>query len=207
MCKLKKERLKRGYSSEKSDSSTYIRLTLNKLRSFVKSLKLNTNSLRCNRQAVAAGALAITRRGNRMITIITYGTFDLLHVGHINLLRRARALGDQLIVGLSTDEFNQKMKNKTSIAPYHDREMVLQSLRFVDMVIPETGWDQKPLDIQKYGVKKFVMGDDWQGHFDQLKEYCEVVYLARTENISTTHIKKLVQSMASGKVAQPHVSA
>ena len=99
-----------------------------------------------------------------------------------------------------------KMKNKTSIVTYHDRQTMLQSLRFVDMVIPETGWDQKPLDIQKYGAQVFVMGRDWQGHFDQLKEYCEVVYLARTENVSTTHIKELVQSRVSGKVAQLHVS-
>ena len=142
-----------------------------------------------------------------MNTVITYGTFDLLHVGHVNLLRRARALGDQLIVGLSTDEFNQKMKNKTSVVPYHDRQMMLESLRFVDMVIPETNWDQKPLDIQNLGVKKFVMGNDWQGHFDSLNEYCEVVYLPRTENVSTTHIKQLVQNMDSGKVVKLHVSA
>lgn len=142
-----------------------------------------------------------------LITVITYGTFDLLHVGHVNLLRRARALGDRLIVGLSTDEFNLRMKNKTSIVPYHDRQTMLRSLRSVDLVIPETGWNQKPLDIQEYGVNKFVMGHDWQGHFDDLTEHCEVIYLPRTEKVSTTHIKELVQSTGQRKVVQPDVSA
>jgi glycerol-3-phosphate cytidylyltransferase len=136
-----------------------------------------------------------------MNTVITYGTFDLLHVGHVNLLRRARALGDRLVVGLSTDDFNQH-KNKTAIVPYHDRHAMLQSLRFVDLVIPETGWDQKPLDIQEHGVKKFVMGHDWRGHFDYLQQYCEVVYLPRTADISTTHIKDLVHSRVSAKVVR-----
>lgn len=131
-----------------------------------------------------------------MITVITYGTFDLLHVGHINLLRRARALGDRLIVGLSTDEFNHDMKNKTTIVPFYDRQTMLHSLRFVDLVIPETNWEQKALDIQEYGVGKFVMGHDWRGHFDHLGKLCEVIYLPRTENISTTHIKETVQSRA-----------
>ena len=142
-----------------------------------------------------------------MNTIITYGTFDLLHIGHVNLLRRARALGDRLIVGLSTDEFNQEMKNKTSVVSYDDRQLMLESLRFVDMVIPETNWEQKPFDIQNFGVKKFVIGNDWQGHFDSLNEYCEVVYLPRTENVSTTHIKQVVQSLDSGNVVKLHVSA
>lgn len=129
---------------------------------------------------------------SNMMTVITYGTFDLLHVGHVNLFRRARALGDRLIVGLSSDEFAQ-MKNKTPIVPYHDRYAMLQSLRFVDLVIPETSWEQKPLDIREYGVRKFVMGHDWTGRFDYLREYCEVIYLPRTENVSTTQIKELVR--------------
>lgn len=132
-----------------------------------------------------------------MITVITYGTFDLLHVGHINLLRRARALGDRLIVGLSTDEFNRDMKNKITIVPFYDRQTMLQSLRFVDLVIPETNWEQKVLDIQEYNVRKFVMGHDWLGHFDHLSKLCEVLYLPRTENISTTQIKETVQGRAS----------
>ncbi len=129
-----------------------------------------------------------------MSTVITYGTFDLLHVGHIHLLRRAHALGDRLIVGLSTDEFNFDMKNKSSIVPFYDRQTMLLSLRFVDLVIPETNWGQKALDIQEYGVGKFVMGHDWQGRFDHLGQWCEVIYLPRTENISTTHIKEIVQN-------------
>jgi glycerol-3-phosphate cytidylyltransferase len=141
-----------------------------------------------------------------MITVITYGTFDLLHVGHVNLLRRARALGDRLIVGLSSDEFTQ-MKNKTAIVPYHDRYTMLQSLRFVDLVIPETSWEQKPLDIREYGVRKFVMGHDWTGRFDYLREYCEVIYLPRTENVSTTQIKELVQTRVSGKVVRFNANA
>lgn len=136
-----------------------------------------------------------------MITVLTYGTFDLLHVGHVNVLRRARALGDRLIVGLSTDEFNQQ-KNKTAVVPYHDRHTMLQSLRFVDAVIPETDWEQKPLDIQQYGVAKFVMGHDWRGRFDRLQEYCEVIYLPRTENVSTTQIKALVQGQVAAKVVR-----
>lgn len=124
-----------------------------------------------------------------MRTILTYGTFDLLHIGHINLLRRARALGDKLIVGLSTDEFNGVEKNKTCVNCYADRKVILESLRFVDQVIPEECWEQKATDVEKYGVDVFTIGDDWQGHFDFLKDQCEVIYLPRTTNISTTEIK------------------
>ncbi|MDD6208487.1 MAG: glycerol-3-phosphate cytidylyltransferase [Clostridiales bacterium] len=124
-----------------------------------------------------------------MKRIITYGTYDLLHVGHINLLRRARELGDYLVVGLSTDEFNT-LKHKTSYHSYEDRKQILESIRYVDQVIPECNWEQKIEDIKKWKIDTFVMGDDWKGKFDFLKEYCEVIYLPRTENISTTKIKE-----------------
>lgn len=124
-----------------------------------------------------------------MKTVITYGTFDILHVGHIKLLQRARALGDRLIVGLSSDEFN-KGKHKTSLLDYYNRKTVLEAIRYVDEVIPETSWDQKVTDVQRLGADIFVMGHDWEGEFDFLKEYCEVVYLPRTPDISTTQIKE-----------------
>lgn len=127
-----------------------------------------------------------------MIRVITYGTFDLLHYGHINLLRRAKALGDYLIVALSTDEFNLNMKNKKSYFTYAERKLLLESIRYVDLVIPEENWEQKITDIAKYEVNVFVMGDDWCGKFDFLKTVgkgCEVVYLPRTPEISTTQIK------------------
>lgn len=120
--------------------------------------------------------------------IITYGTFDLLHIGHINLLRRARNLGDYLIVGLSTDEFNVK-KHKESFSSYEDREIILRSIRYVDQVIPESSWEQKMNDVHLHSIDTFVIGDDWQGEFDFLREHCEVVYLPRTEGISTSGIK------------------
>ena len=123
-----------------------------------------------------------------MKKILTYGTYDLLHRGHINLLRRAKEMGDYLIVGLSTDEFNQ-LKNKRSFYSYEERKLVLEAIRYVDLVIPETSWDQKSQDISKHGVDIFVMGDDWQGKFDNLKSQCEVVYLPRTAGISTTQLK------------------
>lgn len=127
-----------------------------------------------------------------MRTVITYGTFDLLHIGHINLLKRAKALGDKLIVALSTDEFNWIEKNKTCASNYKDRKVILESLRFVDQVIPEQNWEQKITDVDEHDVDVFVIGDDWTGHFDFLKEKCEVVYLPRTANISTTEIKNLI---------------
>ncbi len=125
-----------------------------------------------------------------MKKIITYGTFDLLHYGHINLLRRARALGDHLTVALSTDRFNMEEKHKTSYFNYEQRKQLLEAIRYVDEVIPEDNWDQKITDIQKYGIDTFVIGDDWEGKFDFLKPYCNVVYLTRTPEISTTQIKE-----------------
>lgn len=125
-----------------------------------------------------------------MKRVITYGTFDLLHYGHINLLRRARALGDYLIVVLSTDEFNWNEKHKKCYFSYEERKQLLEAIRYVDLVIPEENWEQKRSDVQLYHVDTFVMGDDWAGKFDFLKPYCEVVYLPRTPEISTTQIKK-----------------
>lgn len=124
-----------------------------------------------------------------MKRVITYGTFDLLHYGHINILRRAKALGDYLIVGLSTDEFNSEKKNKKTYFNYEQRKTLLESLRYVDLVIPETDWAQKIEDVKLYKIDTFVIGDDWKGKFDFLKDYCEVVYLPRTPEISTTQIK------------------
>lgn len=123
-----------------------------------------------------------------MKTILTYGTFDLLHVGHIRLLERARALGDYLIVGLSTDEFNA-VKHKSSFLPYEQRREILDAIKYVDKVIPETCWEQKVADVKAHGVDVFVMGEDWAGEFDFLKEHCEVIYLSRTKDISTSFLK------------------
>ncbi len=125
-----------------------------------------------------------------MKRVITYGTFDLLHYGHINILRRAKELGDYLVVVLSTDEFNLKSKNKVCYFDYEKRKMLLEAIRYVDLVIPENNWEQKVEDVKQYHIDTFVMGDDWKGEFDFLKEYCEVVYLPRTPEISTTDIKK-----------------
>lgn len=125
-----------------------------------------------------------------MKRVLTYGTFDLLHYGHINLLRRAKALGDYLVVGLSTDEFNLNEKNKRSFFAYEERKLLLEAIRYVDLVIPECSWDQKALDVEKYHIDTFVIGDDWAGKFDFLKSQCEVVYLPRTPEISSTRIKQ-----------------
>lgn len=125
-----------------------------------------------------------------MKKIITYGTFDLLHYGHINLLQRAKQLGDYLIVALSTDEFNSSMKGKVTYFRYEERKRLLESIRYVDLVIPEENWEQKISDVQEFKVDTFVMGNDWEGKFDFLKPYCEVVYLERTPEVSTTKIKE-----------------
>lgn len=125
-----------------------------------------------------------------MRKVITYGTFDLLHAGHINLLRRAKELGDYLIVVVSTDEFNWNEKRKKCYFSYEERKKLVEAVRYVDLVIPEENWDQKISDVKEYHVDTFVMGDDWKGKFDFLKDYCEVVYLPRTEGISTTKIKQ-----------------
>lgn len=126
-----------------------------------------------------------------MKRILTYGTYDLLHYGHIRLLQRAKALGDYLIVALSTDEFNSS-KGKKAYHNYEVRKKMLEAIRYVDLVIPEECWEQKISDVQKYDVDIVVMGSDWAGSdkFDYLKEYCEILYLDRTEGVSTTKIKK-----------------
>ncbi|MBA2942389.1 glycerol-3-phosphate cytidylyltransferase [Paenibacillus sp. CGMCC 1.16610] len=127
-----------------------------------------------------------------MKKIITYGTFDLLHHGHILLLRRARELGDHLTVALSTDEFNAG-KGKQSFFPYEQRELILQAIRYVDEIIPEYSWEQKTEDIIRLGIDTFVIGNDWIGKFDFLKAHCNVVYLERTNNISSSHIRQHYQ--------------
>ena len=131
-----------------------------------------------------------------MKRVITYGTFDLLHYGHINLLKRAKALGDYLIVCLSTDEFNWNEKQKKCYFSYEQRKALLEAIRYVDLVIPEEKWEQKKTDVHEYHIDTFVIGDDWKGKFDFLKDYCEVVYLPRTEGISTSKIK---QDLGLGK--------
>ncbi len=125
-----------------------------------------------------------------MKRILTYGTFDLLHFGHIEILRRAKALGDYLVVAVSTDEFNA-IKNKKAYHDYATRKKMLEAVRYVDLVIPEKNWGQKRDDVKKYEIDTVVMGSDWEGNenFEKLKDLCEVVYLPRTDNISTTKIK------------------
>lgn len=126
-----------------------------------------------------------------MRRVITYGTFDLLHYGHINLLKRAKSLGDYLIVALSTDEFNWQEKHKKCYFSYEQRKSLLEAIRYVDLVIPEESWEQKRSDIHEYHIDTFVIGDDWKGRFDFLKEEgADVVYLSRTPEISTTQIKE-----------------
>lgn len=126
-----------------------------------------------------------------MKRVITYGTFDLLHYGHINLLQRAKSLGDYLIVVISTDEFNWIEKQKKCYFSYEQRKALVEAVRYVDLVIPETSWEQKKTDVHEYHIDTFVMGNDWEGHFDFLKEEgVEVIYLDRTPEISTTQIKK-----------------
>lgn len=125
-----------------------------------------------------------------MKKVITYGTFDLLHYGHVNLLQRAKELGDYLIVAISTDEFNWNKKQKKCYFSYEERKRLVEAIRYVDLVIPEEEWEQKVSDVKEFKIDTFVIGEDWEGKFDFLKDYCEVVYLPRTPEISTTQIKK-----------------
>lgn len=129
-----------------------------------------------------------------MKKIITYWTFDLLHRGHINILRRAKELWDHLTVAISSDEFN-KIKNKTSFYGYEERKFMLEAIKYVDEVIPENDWEQKVRDVKERNIDVFVMWDDWEGKFDFLREYCEVIYLPRTEWISTTQLKSTLKGI------------
>lgn len=123
-----------------------------------------------------------------MKKVITYGTFDLFHIGHLNILKRAKEYGDYLVVAVSSDAFNA-IKGKKAYYSDQDRKTILEAITYVDEVILEENWDQKISDVQKHNIDVFVMGDDWNGQFDFLKDYCEVVYLPRTNGISTSKIK------------------
>lgn len=127
-----------------------------------------------------------------MKKVITYGTFDLFHYGHLKILERAKSYGDWLIVAVSTDEFNA-LKGKVCTYSYEHRSKIVEAIKYVDQVIPENKWEQKIQDVRKYDVDIFIMGNDWEGKFDFLKEYCEVVYLERTKNVSTTEIKESIR--------------
>jgi glycerol-3-phosphate cytidylyltransferase len=127
-----------------------------------------------------------------MTTVLTYGTFDLFHIGHLNLINRLSEMGDRLIIAVSTDEFNAG-KGKTSVVSYEDRARIISSIKGVDLVIPETSWEQKASDIKEHDVDIFAIGEDWAGKFDDLKELCEVVYLPRTDGISSTEIKQMLR--------------
>ena len=128
--------------------------------------------------------------------VITYGTFDMFHVGHLRLLKRLKEMGDELIVAVSTDEFNEA-KGKKTLIPYDQRVELLSSIEYVDRVIPEKSWEQKIEDVKKYEADIFAIGNDWEGEFDFLKEYCEVKYLERTQDISTTQLKKSLTNFLS----------
>jgi glycerol-3-phosphate cytidylyltransferase len=136
-----------------------------------------------------------------MKTVITYGTFDLFHIGHLNLLRRLKSLGDRLVVGVSTDEFNA-VKGKKTVVSFEHRVAIVEAIRQVDAVFPEDNWEQKRADIVREKADIFAMGDDWVGKFDDLRDLCQVVYLPRTRDVSTTEIKQLVTSLHQDKVAE-----
>ena len=129
-------------------------------------------------------------------TIITYGTFDMFHIGHLKLLQRLADLGDEVIVAVSTDEFN-RLKGKKTLIPFEQRMEIVKNIKCVNKVIAEESWEQKVSDIQKYNIDLFAIGDDWEGKFDFLKEYCEVVYLPRTKSVSTTKLKKSLTNFLS----------
>jgi len=132
-------------------------------------------------------------------TVLTYGTFDLFHVGHLSLLERLSEVGDRLIVGVSTDEFNA-LKGKKTVIPFGDRCRIVAGLRCVDLVIPENSWEQKVSDIQKHRVSIFGMGEDWTGKFDELREHCDVVYLPRTPGVSTTTVKTALNVLGKSQI-------
>lgn len=124
-------------------------------------------------------------------TVITYGTFDMFHIGHLRLLQRIQEYGDNVIVAVSTDSFNS-IKGKKCIIPFEQRAEIVKNIKGIDLVIPEDSWEQKISDIQKYNVTTFIIGSDWEGKFDHLEEFCDVIYLPRTDGISTTEIKKIL---------------
>jgi glycerol-3-phosphate cytidylyltransferase len=134
-------------------------------------------------------------------TILTYGTFDMFHIGHLRLLERLSLLGDELIVAVSTDEFNE-IKGKKTIIPYQQRADIVEAIKYVDKVIPENDWEQKVDDIIKYDVDIFSMGHDWEGKFDALEEYCEVLYLKRTDGISSTDLKEKLENISDTNVQE-----
>lgn len=136
-----------------------------------------------------------------MKTVLTYGTFDLFHVGHVRILKRLRTLGDRLVVGISSDEFNT-LKGKKSFFSYEERAEIVASSKYVDFVFPEHNWEQKRDDIVKYQVDIFGMGHDWQGKFDDLSDLCQVIYLERTEDISTTDIKRSLSTLNVEKLQE-----
>ena len=136
-----------------------------------------------------------------MTTVLTYGTFDLFHIGHLNLINRLTELGDRVVIGVSTDEFNAG-KGKKSVVSYEDRARIIGSIKGVDLVIPETSWEQKAVDIVEHEVDVFAIGDDWSGKFDDLKELCEVVYLARTDGISSTEIKQMLRVLDPSHITE-----
>lgn len=136
-----------------------------------------------------------------MVTVITYGTFDLFHIGHLNLLNRLKKMGDRLIVGVSTDEFNE-VKGKKTIINFKQRFEIVANIKCVDMVIEENSWEQKLDDIKNHEVNIFAIGDDWKGKFDFLSKYCQVVYLNRTDGISSTSLKTLISSFDYGHVSE-----
>ena len=129
-------------------------------------------------------------------TVITYGTFDMFHIGHLKLLQNLATLGDTLIVAVSSDEFNE-LKGKSTIIPYEQRAEIVKNIKFVDEVIAENAWEQKISDIQKYQVDIFAIGDDWRGKFDYLQEYCQVIYLPRTKDVSTDRLKATLANFLS----------
>ena len=134
-------------------------------------------------------------------TIITYGTFDLFHIGHLKLIQKLRGLGDRLIVGVSTDDFNLE-KGKKCVIPYEQRAEIVSNLKQVDLVIPECSWEQKKEDIVKYNADVFAIGSDWRGKFDYLDSFCEVVYMERTEGVSTTEIKNMLSAVDGQRIQE-----
>jgi len=138
--------------------------------------------------------MSLRGKREKLGRVITYGTFDLFHYGHLRIIERAAALGDCLIVGVSSDEFNL-IKGKTCHYSFKHRSEIVQSIRWVEKVIPEHTWDQKVFDILNYKIDTLVMGSDWEGHFDYLNEYCQVLYFARTKGISTSIIKQTLNGM------------